>query len=83
MFKKIKLINNYLFNTPEGNVKVHFWLTILWVIMVPIGVFWLKNSIPFLVLVSIYANLVGHWSSFQAARAECKVDKGNKAAAKR
>jgi len=43
--------------------------------MVPITlVTGLKSSIPFLVGVSIYANIVGHWSSWQAARVEVKQD---------
>lgn len=53
---------------------VHGWLTLLWIVLVIPGVLLWKSSIPFLVGVSIYANIMGHWSSWQAARVECKQD---------
>lgn len=34
----------------------------------------LQRSIAFLVFVSIYANVMGHWSSWQAARVEVRQD---------
>jgi len=40
---------------------------------VPGVVYW-KNSIPFLVFVSIYANVAGHWSSWQATKVEVKQE---------
>lgn len=38
-------------------------------LLVPTLLFW-QNSVPFLVFVSLYANFVGHFSSWQAARSE-------------
>jgi len=43
------------------------------VIVIP-GVLWWKYSIPFLVFVSIYANVAGHWSSWQAVKVEVKQE---------
>ncbi|MCW2898475.1 MAG: sle1 [Streptosporangiaceae bacterium] len=37
--------------------------------VIPTLLFW-TNSVPFLVFVSLYANFVGHFSSWQAARSE-------------
>jgi hypothetical protein len=54
--------------------KVHGALTIGWfLIAIPAVVLW-KNSVPFLVYVSVYANFVGHWSSYQAAKAEENIE---------
>ncbi len=54
--------------------KLHGWLTIIWLIAAfPICI-WLKDSVPFLVFVSVYAVVTGHWSSWQAARVEVKQD---------
>ena len=39
-----------------------------------LAVLWWKNSIPFLVFVSIYANVAGHLAAWQAARTEVKQD---------
>jgi hypothetical protein len=34
----------------------------------------IASSIPVLFFISVYANVVGHWSSYQAARVEVKQD---------
>lgn len=34
-------------------------------------------SVPILFFISVYANVVGHWSSWQAARVEVKQDDEN------
>jgi hypothetical protein len=59
---------------PEAMVELHKWLTIGWLIAaVPICI-WLNSSVPFLVFISVYAVVTGHWSSWQAARVEKKQD---------
>ena len=50
--------------------RFHALATAAWAAMVVPGVLWWRDSVPFLVMVSIYANVVGHWSSWQASRAE-------------
>jgi hypothetical protein len=55
--------------------KLHGWLTIAWLVLavlVTVGILPWQESIVFLVFVSIYANVVGHWSSWQAARTEVR-----------
>jgi uncharacterized membrane protein len=54
--------------------KVHGALTIGWFLIAIPAVFLWKNSVPFLVYVSVYANFVGHWSSYQAAKAEENIE---------
>ena len=49
-------------------IKVHLTLSGLWALLVIPGVTLWKNSITFVVMVSIYANFVGHISSYQAAK---------------
>jgi uncharacterized protein involved in cysteine biosynthesis len=59
---------------PKMMSKVHGWLTIIWAIAaIPIVVF-LNSSVPFLVFISVYAVVTGHWSSWQASRVEVKQD---------
>jgi hypothetical protein len=49
---------------------LHGWLTVIWFVLAfPIMYFWSEN-IKFLVFVSVYAVVTGHWSSWQAARVE-------------
>lgn len=47
--------------------RVHLVLTLVWLTLaLPAVVLW-RDSVPFLVFVSVYANVVGHWSSYEAA----------------
>jgi hypothetical protein len=56
--------------------RAHGALAVLWVLMVPVALLTnLKNSVPFLVFVSLYALIVGHWSSWQSSRTEILQEK--------
>lgn len=58
-----------------GLRRLHAWLTWLWLFSaVPVLLTGLKNSVPLLVFISIYANVAGHFASWQAARVEVKQD---------
>lgn len=59
---------------PKMMVRIHLWLTVFWFVAAfPICIF-LSKSIEFLVFVSVYAVVTGHWASWQAARVEVKQD---------
>lgn len=58
------------FAEPEIQTTLHGWLTIIWFLLAfPICIF-LASSIPFLVFISVYAVVAGHWASWQASRTE-------------
>jgi hypothetical protein len=60
--------------SPSFMRKANGWLLIFWVIMAfPSMIFW-ANSVPYLVGVSVYAIVAGHWSAWQAARTEVKQE---------
>lgn len=49
---------------------VHLALAAVWALAIPAAfIFGWWEAIWFVVLCSVYANFVGHWSSWQAARA--------------
>jgi len=57
---------------PEAMQAFHKWATIVWFLAsIPICLFF-ASSIPFLVFISVYAVVTGHWSSWQASRVEVK-----------
>lgn len=56
--------------TASASRRVHLVLTWAWLALALPAVVWWRDSIPFLVFVSVYANVAGHWASYQAARAE-------------
>lgn len=57
--------------------KLHLGLTLLWAIAVIPTLLWWRESILWVAFMSLYANVVGHWSAYQAARAE-KVQKSSR-----
>ena len=51
--------------------KVNGWLTIFWIVMIPISLAtgWVK-SVVYISALSLWALVSGHWSAWQAARVE-------------
>jgi hypothetical protein len=60
---------------PKFMRKVNGWLTIFWVIMIPVSFFmhWL-SSVTYVSALSLWALVSGHWSAWQAARVEVKQE---------
>ena len=55
--------------------RVNGWLTIFWVIMIPVSFYmhWL-SSVTYVSALSLWALVSGHWSAWQAARVEVKQE---------
>jgi hypothetical protein len=51
--------------------RVNGWLTILWIVMIPVSLAtgWVK-SVVYVSALSLWALVSGHWSAWQAARVE-------------
>ena len=58
----------------RGWAYVHLVLALAWALTIPGSFFfgWWE-SIAFVVFASIYANFIGHWSAWQAARGEQEI----------
>lgn len=56
-------------------MRVHLISTWVWVALLVPTVLWWKDSILFIGVASVYANVVSHWTAYQAARAEQAVSK--------
>lgn len=55
---------------PKFMKKFHATLTFVWFLLViPTVIFW-AESVLWVALISCYANAVGHFSAYQATRAE-------------
>lgn len=58
---------------PTFMMKVNGWLTIFWVLMIPVSVFTgLINSVAYVSALSLWALVSGHWAAWQAAHVEVK-----------
>lgn len=62
---------------PKFTTDFHKWATIVWIaLLIPSVLFW-SNAIMWVVLMSVWANIAGHWSAYQASRAELKQDESD------
>lgn len=59
--------------TPRSSVLVHRWLKWFWVLIIPLSFLW-RDVVAWVVFMSHYAIVVGHWSGEEAALATEKVD---------
>jgi type VI protein secretion system component VasK len=51
--------------------RVNGWLTIFWIVMIPVSILthWI-SSVTYVAALSLWALVSGHWSAWQAARVE-------------
>lgn len=50
--------------------RVHIALTFVWLGLSLPTLLWWSDSVPWVAWMSLYANVVGHWSSYQGAKAQ-------------
>ena len=56
--------------TPALIKRCHLVAAVMWVILAIPSLIWWKNSVLWVILISIYANIVGHLSGYSAAGAD-------------
>jgi hypothetical protein len=59
---------------PARMQKINGWLALIWLVAAFPICYFLSTSVPFLVFISVYAVVAGHWSAWQAARTEVKQE---------
>jgi hypothetical protein len=61
---------------PRFMRKLNGWLTIFWIVMIPVSILtgWI-SSVTYVAALSLWALVSGHWSAWQAARVEVKQEK--------
>lgn len=66
----------------KEQMSLHMWLMIFWAVQLPLVCVvyfvlpdvWKASSILYLAIVSIYANFVGHFGSWQASKVEVRQE---------
>lgn len=73
MLERLRLFREW-FASAETLKSVNGWLAISWLIigLVGVAVAGIRESIPVLFFISVYANVAGHWSGWQAGRTEVR-----------
>lgn len=54
--------------------RLNGWLTVVWFVAAFPICFWLSESVPFLVFISVYAVVTGHLATWAAARVEVRQE---------
>lgn len=58
-------------HSAQAMAKFHGAITIVWVLMLPVSMLTpLKDSVPYLVGLSVWALIGSHWAAYQGARSE-------------
>jgi hypothetical protein len=57
---------------PQWHRRINGWLTVAWALLAVPSMLWWKDSIPYLVGLSVYAVVTGHLASWQSARTEVR-----------
>lgn len=58
--------------------RLHAALTVAWLAFAPVAMLTsLRYSVPLLVGISVYANVAGHFSAWEATRAKDAVDEAS------
>ncbi len=63
-----------LFRDPRVLRHFHAAAVTAWVVLIVPTLIWWKDSVLWVALMSIWANIAAHWSAWQAARTESKQD---------
>lgn len=64
--------------TPSMIKKAHLTASVAWIILAIPSVIWWKSSVLWVIIISIYANVVGHLSGYTAARADEAAEQDEK-----
>jgi hypothetical protein len=69
--KVVKSLWSSVQGDPAFMRRLNGWLTIFWIVMIPVSIFtgWI-SSVTYVAALSIWALVSGHWSTWQAARVE-------------
>jgi hypothetical protein len=65
------------FLQPRMQLRINAGLALLWAVLLPPALLWWRDSVPFLVLCSVYANLAGHVAGVAAAAGARHADPGD------
>lgn len=79
MHRLLRPLSN-LFGAPRFLQGFHGWMTLVWAAAIPLTIFTsLKSSLLWIGAMSSYALAIGHWSAWQASRAEVAIADGDPA----
>lgn len=64
--------------SPTFTTRFHATMTVIWLLLIVPTVLWWQNSITWVIVMSLWANIAAHAAAFQASRSEKATEKGRK-----
>lgn len=61
--------------TAEWMARFNACMTGVWIALLVPTVLWWKDSLLWVIIMSAYANIVGHWSAYQGSRAGVQAER--------
>jgi general stress protein CsbA len=62
--------------SPNFMRRFNFWAMVLFIALIPPSVLLWSASVPYLVVISVWANIAGHLSAWQSSRVEERQEDG-------
>lgn len=56
--------------SPTFMRRLNFWAMVIFILQIPLVITDLRYSVPYLVAISVWANIAGHLSAWQSSRIE-------------
>lgn len=56
--------------SPAFMRRFNFWAMVIFIVLIYPSIKWWNSSVPYLVAISVWANIAGHLSAWQASRVE-------------
>lgn len=73
IFSKIR----ELLHSPQFTTQFHKYATMVWItLLIPSLLLW-RESILWVILMSVWANIAAHWAAYQASKSEQKQDESH------
>lgn len=61
-------------NRPRVIRAANFWMTLFWLVLIGPTLLWWRDSILWVALLSIWANVVSHYTAYLSARVEVREE---------
>ena len=66
-----------IFRQPETWRRFHGTMTIIWIILIIPSLLWWREALPWIVFMSVWANVGTHFGAWQGARSEVESAKSS------
>jgi hypothetical protein len=70
MIQKIVAPIANMLDDPARVARIHAWSVLFWLLCTPVTILWFSQSILWVLMISLWANIASHATGWSAARSE-------------